>query len=64
MKQVKRQQSFTVMGKLNLDIYINIDAESLGDALAKSEHLKEEDFVTILGDFADGSMRVIGVMEA
>mgnify|MGYP001559823117 CR=1 FL=1 len=59
----KKLTTFNVMAKLTLDVSIAIDAESLLDALYRTTELKEQDFVTIDGEYLDGEMKIIGVYE-
>lgn len=54
-------QKFSVTARLVLIIGIDIKAESYEDALKEAETLKETDFVKILGDFNDGSIRIVNV---
>ncbi len=56
-------QTYTIWAKLNVVVAKNIKAASLGEALTQSRELKENDFVEFLGDYNDGSMKVLGVME-
>ena len=60
----QRLNTFSVWAKLNLDVSIEIKAESLEDAVVRSKELKEHDFVEFLGDFNDGDMKITGVFES
>jgi hypothetical protein len=60
---VSKLKSFSIWAKLNLDVLINIKAESLEDAVEKSKELKELDFVDIKGEFNDGNIKITGAHE-
>lgn len=59
-----KNKTYTVNVKL-VDFWISKDikADSLENALAQSRELKPDDFVDIKGDWIDGHLAVIGVME-
>jgi hypothetical protein len=59
-----KRKRFTVWAKSEIFNNVEILAENLEDALAQSKEMKEEDFVTVLGDYMDGSVTVTGVMES
>jgi hypothetical protein len=54
---------FNVTGRLSLIVQIDIKADSFEDALAQSTELKEQDFITINGDFMDGKISIVGVQK-
>jgi hypothetical protein len=55
--------TYIVMGKVQIDTTCKVTASSLEEAINKARDLKEEDFVDILGDYNDGSLKVYGVFE-
>jgi hypothetical protein len=55
------KRTFSVFGKLTLDISVDIGAESLADAVDKAKALDVDDFVEILGSYNDGALVVEGV---
>jgi hypothetical protein len=55
----KKLKKFTVGGKLNLTVGVEINAESLEDALAQARRLKAKDFVEINGEWMDGDLENI-----
>lgn len=54
------KKRFSITAKLELEVSIDVDAASLADAVEMAKGLKEADFVTIDGDFNDGSIEIIG----
>lgn len=59
---MKKVYTYGVWAKTDHLINIEIKAESLEDAVAKSKELKEEDFVEVLGEYADGNFEITGVL--
>lgn len=59
----KKLQSFSVWARIHIDATINIEAESVADALEQSKKLDAHDFVKILGEYNDGKFVVYGVLE-
>ena len=59
----KKLQSFSVWARLHIDATINIEAESMADALERAKELDEHDFVKILGVYIEGKFLVYGVLE-
>jgi hypothetical protein len=47
-----------------VSIGIEIQATSLEEAVQKSASLKENDFITIEGDYLDGSLEITGVYKS
>jgi len=60
---MKKLTSFNVMAELKVTSSIIIEAESLLDAVEKAKLLKDEDFVTVEGEYMDGELRITGVYE-
>jgi hypothetical protein len=56
-------KTFQVSAKLKLFVTTEVQAKSLEEALEKSRTFKEQEFVTILGDYLDGSMEITGIYE-
>ncbi len=59
-----KKKRYTANAKL-MDFWVGIEilAESLEDAVRQAKELEVEDFVKIHGDWVDGTMHVIGVIE-
>lgn len=59
-----KNKSYTVNAKL-VDFWVDAEilAASLEDAVQKANALEVEDFVEIHGDWIDGHMKIIGVIE-
>lgn len=56
-------KTYSVWAKATIDCAINIEANSLEDAVAKAKNLTDGDFFTVAGDYHDGSCKVYGVLE-
>ena len=56
-------KAFQVYAKCIREVGITIRAESLADAVAKSDELEDKDFVTVKEEYLDGSTKVTGVFE-
>ena len=56
-------KTFQVSAKLDLFVSTEIQAKSLEEALEKARKFKEQEFVTILGDYLDGNMEITGIYE-
>ena len=59
----KSLNTYSVTGRLDLIVSIDVKAENLADALLNSGELKELDFVKILGEWADGKLKILGVSD-
>jgi hypothetical protein len=60
----KKLETYCIQAVLKLMVTVEISAPDLDTALAKSKEFKEEDFVTILGDYMEGNMKITGVYAA
>lgn len=60
---MKKLKSFNIMAEIKTTASIIIEAESLIDAVEKMKLLKDEDFVTLEGEYIDGEFRITGVYE-
>lgn len=58
-----KKNLYAVQASLNLIVLIEIEASSLKEATEKSASLKEENFVTIEGEYVDGSIEITGVFK-
>lgn len=58
-----KQQSYDVTARLVLLVTIPIKAVSYEDAVTEAQELRETDFVTIKGEFLDGSIRIGSVAQ-
>ena len=56
-------KTFQVSAKLNLFVTNEVKAETLEEALEQARKMKEQDFITINGEFLDGSMEITGIYE-
>lgn len=63
MKNNKKLNTFYINARLGLDLTIEIKAADLDAAVEVSKTLKEEDFVTILGDWNEGNIKITGIFE-
>ena len=54
-------KKFDVTARLLLLVGITIKAESFEDALEQAKTLREQDFVKLKGEFADGSIAIQNV---
>ena len=59
-EKAKVTTTYTIQAKLNLEVGIEVKAASLEAAVETAKTLKEEDFVTILGDYMDGDVQITG----
>lgn len=64
MAKTPSLKPYYIMGKVNLDMNLKINAESLEDALARSKSLKDSDFAECLGELNEGSVKITGVFSA
>lgn len=60
MKRISKG-TYSVTARVVIISSIEIKAASFEDALETAKGLKETDFVTVDGDYNDGSMRIISV---
>lgn len=58
-----KNKTFSVCGKLELDISLDVSAASLEEAVAQSKKLDVDDFVEITGEYNDGNLRITGLFE-
>ena len=56
----KPLQDFIITANLKLQVDITIKAESLEDAVQKSQTLNVSDFVNIKGEYNDGNLKITG----
>lgn len=56
----KTLQEFIITANLKLQVDISIKAESLEDAVQKSQTLIVPDFVSIKGEYNDGVLKITG----
>jgi len=61
MKAVKKSKTYSFMADITLQgVVIEMEANSLDDALAKSKELKVEHFVEVMGGHNDSHFEVQG----
>ena len=62
MKKVSTKgRAFTVTARIVIITEVAIDATSFEEAAEKAKDLKETDFVTIDGEYNDGSIRIVSI---
>ena len=59
-----KQQRFSIYSKITLDTSIEIAADSLEDAVAKSKSLIIDDFIDIHGEHNDSTVEIVGFFKA
>ena len=59
----KALKTYSVTGRLELVVSIDVKAENLVDALLSAGKLTEHDFVKILGEYFDGGLAIVGVSD-
>jgi hypothetical protein len=57
-------KTYQVMAKVEVDVSIEVQATSLEEAIQKSSSLKEQDFITIDGEYLDGNFEITGVYKS
>ena len=58
-----KAKTYTVWAKIVTATTLEITADSLETALAKAQHLKEENFCEYHGDVVDGTFEILGLLE-
>ncbi len=58
---MKTQNTYQIVGKVTVSVVLDINAESLTDAIEKARQLKPTDFVKIKGEYSDGAYQLEGV---
>ena len=56
-------KSFGVWAECRRQVIVTIEAKDLDEAVVKSKTLKDDEFVEVVGEYADGETRIIGVLE-
>lgn len=59
----KKQNEYGVWAKCYRQVIVNIQASSPEEALEKAKKLDDDDFVTVNGEYADGSTEIQGVLK-
>ncbi len=59
----KKQSEYGVWAKCYRQVIVNISASSLEEAVEKAKKLDDDDFVTVNGEYADGSTDIQGVLK-
>lgn len=54
-KATTRKKTYTVTGRVHVDVGLEVEANSLEEAMTKAKDLKLTDFVNILGENNDSS---------
>jgi len=58
-----KRKTYIIYGKLMVDTTVSLAAASLADAVEQAKALDVHDFVEILGEHNDSSLKVYGVYE-
>jgi hypothetical protein len=58
------RKMFNVFAKINLDVYLEIDADSLEDALTRARDLTVNDFVSFTSEHSDSDVSIEGIHSA
>jgi hypothetical protein len=53
-KTASKLKTFSITGRISVDVGVEIGAEDWDAALVEAKKLKVEDFISILGDYQDG----------
>jgi hypothetical protein len=59
----KTLKTYSITGKLELIVSVDIRAEGMAEALESSKKLTEHDFVDIPGEYFDGGLTIIGISD-
>jgi len=62
-KNTRTTKSFSIYATLTVDVGVDIQANSLSDAIERSKELEVTDFITILGEYNDGKLKITGAFE-
>lgn len=60
---ITKTRDFQVTARIVSIVSIDVTAESLEAAVAKSKDFDYDDFITVDGDLCDGSFQVVGVSQ-
>jgi hypothetical protein len=52
-KNTTSQKTYTVIGRVGVDVSIELTASSIEDAVTKAKELKLENFVSYVGEYQD-----------
>jgi hypothetical protein len=59
-----KNKKYLAMAKISVDVTTEIEASNLTEAAQKAVSLKEDDFITIDGEYLDGGIEITGVYES
>ena len=63
-KKSEAQKTYTVTGRIQSDILVELKANSLQDAIAEANNLKFESFAAYNGEYSDGeSVTLLAIWE-
>ncbi len=60
---VNTLETYMIHAHVLVEVSVEIKAESLEDAVAKSKELTETDFVKIKGEYMDGDRKIRGIWQ-
>ena len=60
-KAAKQVSTYSITGTLNIQVSLEIQADSFDAAVAHAKALKESDFVDFTGEYVDGSMEITSI---
>ena len=61
MKNVSKTQKYLVTARIVIISDVEVNANSFEEAVEQSKLLTETDFVTVDGEFNDGSIRIVSI---
>jgi hypothetical protein len=59
-----KNKKYLAMARISVDVTTEIEASNLTEAAQKAVSLKEDDFITIDGEYLDGCIEITGVYES
>lgn len=57
----KQNKKFEITARIVVITSISVVADSMEEAVVQAKELKETDFITVDGEYLDGSIRITGV---
>jgi len=63
MATKEKLKTFGVWAKCNNQVIVEVSAKTLEEAVEKAKALDEDQFISINGEYVDGSFKLTGVLE-
>lgn len=60
----KKSEEYQVWAKCYRQVILTVQANTLEEALEKAKEFEDDDFVTVNGEYADGSTDIQGVLKS